>query len=67
MRESDELILRSKWRERLVEKHGADHTFLYNSKYDASYCSDCNVWIESMCSDQDCEFCSRRPPDPTKA
>jgi rubrerythrin len=33
----------------------------YNKKYDTYVCVTCNEYIEGICSDPDCEFCSNRP------
>ena len=36
----------------------------YDEKYDAYFCSDCNIWAESKCKDKDCRFCKSRPDKP---
>ena len=36
----------------------------YNELFDARYCPECRVWLESKCSDNDCEYCSTRPDVP---
>jgi hypothetical protein len=36
----------------------------HNMKYDAYYCEPCNRWNEPACSDDTCEFCSKRPEKP---
>ncbi len=38
----------------------------YNERYDAYFCSFCDVWIEEKCSDMDCEFCKDRPFRPSE-
>lgn len=35
-----------------------------DDKYDAYHCTQCKVWIESQCSDPDCQFCINRPEKP---
>lgn len=37
---------------------------VYYDKYDTLFCPDCNVWLESRCSDPNCENCSTRPDKP---
>ena len=39
---------------------------LIDTTYDAIYCKDCNQWLEDICKDKDCEFCSGkiRPDKP---
>jgi len=39
----------------------------YFFKYDALCCFTCDEWIESSCSDPDCEFCASRPDYPSEA
>jgi hypothetical protein len=29
--------------------------------YDAVYCEECHVWLEPKCTDDDCDYCSKRP------
>lgn len=36
----------------------------YFDDYDSYFCPNCNVWLESQCSDPTCEFCSERPNKP---
>ncbi len=31
---------------------------------DAKFCRACNVWAESICSDEGCNFCKIRPDTP---
>ena len=33
----------------------------YSEKYDAYYCPKCVYWLERICPDRNCEFCSVRP------
>lgn len=35
-----------------------------NHDFDALFCRGCNRWIESKCSNPDCQFCARRPARP---
>lgn len=32
---------------------------------DAVFCPDCDVWLETVCSDPDCDYCRRRPERPS--
>lgn len=38
----------------------------YNTKYDCFYCESCNIWTESKCRNDECEFCAKRPEKPIK-
>ena len=38
----------------------------YSERYDACYCSDCNVWLDCKCGDPGCEFCADRPEVPNQ-
>lgn len=33
----------------------------YNEKHDAYYCRACLTWLETGCSDPECEYCRSRP------
>lgn len=33
--------------------------------YDARFCPACDVWLESECSREDCEYCRKRPLRPS--
>lgn len=33
-------------------------------RYDAWCCIFCNVWLDEVCGDPDCPFCSKRPETP---
>ena len=37
---------------------------VYSDKYDAAFCPSCNEWLESICSDPTCGFCTERPQKP---
>lgn len=37
----------------------------YSEKYDAYYCPKCVFWLEKICPDRKCEFCSKRPKYPS--
>ncbi|MBR6770588.1 MAG: hypothetical protein IKM28_05020 [Lachnospiraceae bacterium] len=39
-------------------------TRLYVYQYDAVCCLSCNQWLETGCSDPNCEFCRKRPETP---
>ena len=36
----------------------------YNAKYDAYYDDEQNVWLESTCGNERCEYCGNRPATP---
>jgi hypothetical protein len=36
----------------------------YSEEYDCYYCDPCNIWLEDICTDRDCEFCKNRPLTP---
>jgi hypothetical protein len=36
----------------------------YYDKYDASFCLQCNRWIEDKCNDENCNYCNSRPMKP---
>lgn len=38
----------------------------WDDGYDAYFCKQCNEWIDSKCSDPECEFCKDRPERPMK-
>jgi hypothetical protein len=40
---------------------------VYDEKYDSYYCSECWKWVEKICSDEKCQFCSNRPKRPLKS
>ncbi len=37
---------------------------IYHTEFDAFFCAECNVWLESNCPDPGCEFCKNRPDKP---
>jgi hypothetical protein len=37
---------------------------VYYEDFDAYFCSKCNYWTESKCSDPDCNYCPQRPEKP---
>lgn len=39
---------------------------IYYDDYDSFFCPNCNIWLESACSDPTCEFCRTRPKNPLK-
>ena len=39
----------------------------YSERYDARYNVETDEWIESQCSDPDCEYCLGRPERPSMA
>jgi len=40
------------------------HKVVLIEKYDAYACLECNTWLEDICDDTDCLFCSNRPNKP---
>lgn len=42
-------------------------TILHIYQYDARCCTSCNEWLEDICSDPECPFCSKRPLTPYEA
>lgn len=43
---------------------GCDKKLVRIDRYDALAHRNCLQWVESGCSDPQCEFCSKRPPTP---
>lgn len=41
--------------------HCSNERPLRNEEYDCYYCVGCGEWLETKCSDINCEFCSKRP------
>ena len=37
---------------------------IYCYDYDAFLCPQCNLWLDSACSDPACEYCRKRPWKP---
>lgn len=46
--------------------HGR-HYMAYDEVFDAYYCTRCDVWLESVCSDNACMTCRNRPQRPSGA
>ena len=42
-------------------------TIYHIYRYDAWCCISCNEWLDEICSDPNCPFCSRRPETPYEA
>ena len=40
---------------------------IYYDRYDAYFCAQCNVWLESDCADPGCDYCRDRPSMPLLA
>lgn len=36
----------------------------YNEQWDAYFCAKCEIWLEPMCKDKDCDYCVHRPEKP---
>ncbi len=47
------------------QKCGQKILFMY--QYDAHCCILCNEWLDSVCDDPNCSFCSQRPQTPYEA
>lgn len=43
------------------------HHVSINETHDAAYCSDCDIWVDGVCGDPECEFCRDRPEKPSEA
>jgi hypothetical protein len=37
---------------------------VYYDDYDAFFCPECNLWLESRCDDPGCSYCRNRPDKP---
>ncbi len=37
----------------------------YSDRFDSFYCSQCDIWSETKCSDPECSFCKDRPDRPS--
>ncbi len=37
----------------------------YDELFDSVYCVKCNVWLEKICSDDNCYYCRTRPEKPS--
>jgi len=40
---------------------------VYILNYDTYACLNCDLWLEKICGDADCEFCAGRPDRPSDA
>ena len=49
---------------RACDKCGRLDGIIQIYKYDAWACINCNEWLEPVCSDPNCYFCSNRPAAP---
>lgn len=36
----------------------------YSKDYDSYYCLYCNHWLDKLCTDSECEYCTKRPETP---
>jgi len=43
---------------------GCHKKTLYNPDFDSFYCTYCNIWVETVCGQTYCDFCSNRPEKP---
>ena len=39
----------------------------YSEGYDVVFCETCDIWLESACSDENCEFCRDRSERPSQS
>jgi hypothetical protein len=46
--------------------HNCNDTKQYSELYDAYYCPECNIWLESKCDDPECDYCPKRPDQPNQ-
>lgn len=46
--------------------HDCESTKKLCTKHDAYYCESCDAWLETKCTDPDCEFCYTRPERPSE-
>ena len=37
---------------------------IYYAKFDSCFCPKCNIWLETQCSDLNCNYCHNRPAKP---
>jgi hypothetical protein len=44
--------------------HKCGTSIIYGIEADATLCPSCNVWLESACSDPNCQFCANRSDRP---
>lgn len=44
--------------------HSCGARRVYYDDFDAYFCPECNEWLEHVCSDALCSYCSNRPPSP---
>ena len=42
-------------------------TMGYNDEYDTYFCKGCKNWLEDICDDSDCEYCTLLHPRPKNA
>ncbi|MDE5619548.1 MAG: hypothetical protein K2O29_04035 [Ruminococcus sp.] len=40
---------------------------LYYDKFDVLCCLSCDTWLEKVCSDPSCQYCSKKPATPSEA
>jgi hypothetical protein len=38
----------------------------YAADFDSFYCEPCNEWLEDICNDRECLFCTTRPLKPNE-
>lgn len=36
----------------------------YSKEFDAYFCNDCGIWLDSKCGHDDCVYCNKRPDKP---
>lgn len=69
MQTDDDIVAAAHIRQALHEQTeaGCTHASLvtYDTTYDAYYCPECDIWLEPLCDDQHCEFCTKIPLRPS--
>lgn len=40
---------------------------VYHEDFDAYFCPQENIWLESQCGDPECDYCKKRPKVPLQA
>jgi hypothetical protein len=45
--------------------HTCGHKLKHNERFDAIFCSECDIWTEKKCDDPNCFFCAFRPEKPS--
>lgn len=66
---TEELVAAAHYRQVLAEQDDAGCThaerIAYDETFDAFYCPDCDIWLEPLCDDPTCGFCTKIPLRPS--